>query len=138
VAIRWRLHLARSPDAVFGLWSTDEGRAAFWCERSAAREGGFVLDFPNGQHLDVAVLESEPPSLFAFRYFDGSEVWVTLEPDGAGGCELTLTEAGAADAAENRAGWVNVLLMLKAACDHGVDLRNHDPARSWDQGYADA
>jgi hypothetical protein len=35
------------------------------------------------------------------------------------------------------AGWVSVLLGLKAAADHGVDLRNHDAARTWSQGYCD-
>jgi hypothetical protein len=30
-----------------------------------------------------------------------------------------------------------VLLCMKAAVDHGVDLRNHDEKRSWWQGYAD-
>lgn len=35
------------------------------------------------------------------------------------------------------AGWVSVLLALKAAVDFSVDLRNHDPGRTWDQGYAD-
>ena len=39
--------------------------------------------------------------------------------------------------AENRAGWVSVLLTLKAAADFGVDLRNHDPTRTWDQDFAD-
>ena len=35
------------------------------------------------------------------------------------------------------AGWVSVLLTLKAAIDFDVDIRNHDPKRTWDQGYAD-
>jgi hypothetical protein len=39
--------------------------------------------------------------------------------------------------AEVNAGWVSVLLALKAAADHGVDLRNHDAARTWSQGYCD-
>ena len=34
-------------------------------------------------------------------------------------------------------GWLNVLLPLKACVDHRVDLHNHDPAPSWDQGYVD-
>jgi hypothetical protein len=38
---------------------------------------------------------------------------------------------------EVRAGWVSVLLALKAAADFGVDLRNHDAARTWAQGYCD-
>jgi hypothetical protein len=29
------------------------------------------------------------------------------------------------------------LLALKAAADFGVDLRTHDPARTWEQGYAE-
>jgi hypothetical protein len=28
-------------------------------------------------------------------------------------------------------------MAMKAAVDHGVDLRNHDPSRSWVTGYAD-
>jgi hypothetical protein len=38
---------------------------------------------------------------------------------------------------DNLAGWVTVLLTLKAAADFGVDLRSHDPARTWGQGYVD-
>jgi hypothetical protein len=62
-----------------------------------------------------------------------------LADDGAGGTDLTLTDAGVreADYAETHAGWVSVLLALKAAADHGVDLRNHDEQRTWDQGFVD-
>ena len=38
---------------------------------------------------------------------------------------------------ETIAGWGSVLMALKAAVDHAVDLRNHDPERTWDQGYFD-
>jgi hypothetical protein len=31
----------------------------------------------------------------------------------------------------------SVLLALKAAVDFGVELRNHDLNRTWDQGYGD-
>lgn len=53
--------------------------------------------------------------------------------------DLTLSDAGvpAADRAEVTAGWVSVLLALKAAVDFGVDLRNHDRQRTWGTGYAD-
>ena len=48
---------------------------------------------------------------------------------------------GASVAAEEwhevHAGWLNVLLPLKAWIAHGVDLRNHDPGRTWAQGYVD-
>ena len=37
--------------------------------------------------------------------------------------------------AEIHAGWVSVLMNLKAVADFGCDLRNHDPQRTWQQGY---
>jgi hypothetical protein len=43
----------------------------------------------------------------------------------------------APDRAEVIAGWVSVLMALKAAADHGVDLFNHDPRRTWTGGFAD-
>jgi hypothetical protein len=38
---------------------------------------------------------------------------------------------------EIRSGWISVLLLLKAAVDFGVDMRNHDPKRTWDHTYCD-
>jgi hypothetical protein len=87
--IEWRIHLSSSPERVYELLATAEGRASFWAESAPERDG-----------------DTSP-----------------------------LTDT--ANDAETRAGWVSVLLALKAAADHGVDLRNHDPARTWETGYAD-
>lgn len=35
------------------------------------------------------------------------------------------------------AGWVSVLMAMKAAVDFGIDLRNHDSDMAWAQGFAD-
>jgi hypothetical protein len=85
------------------------------------------------------VLERDPPRRFSVEYFGGSYLTFDLRDDGAGGTDLILTEAGVSpgDWPENNAGWVSVLLALKATVDFGVDLRNHDPGRNWDQGYVD-
>ena len=55
------------------------------------------------------------------------------------GVTVTLTNEGVhpEDHCEVMAGWLNVLFPLKAAVDHGIDLRNHDPSRTWDHSYAD-
>jgi hypothetical protein len=73
------------------------------------------------------------------EYFGGSVATVEVTDDGAGGTDLTLTDRGVPhqDRAEVIAGWVSVLMALKGAVDFGVDLRNHDPQRTWDQGYAE-
>ena len=43
----------------------------------------------------------------------------------------------AAEHAEVSAGWLNVLLPMKAWLQYGIDLRNHDPERTWDDGVVD-
>ena len=38
---------------------------------------------------------------------------------------------------EMTAGWVSVLMTMKAALDFETDLRNHDIERTWIKGYVD-
>ena len=51
--------------------------------------------------------------------------------------ELLATDVRDEWHAEVNAGWVSVLMALKAMAEHGVDLRNHDAERTWWQGYCD-
>ncbi len=137
--IRWRLHLASPPEKVFEFLATDAGRARFWAESAQERGDAIEFRFPNGLTWAGRVLERAPNRVFAVEYFGGSRATFRLEGDGRGGTDLELTETvpRADDRDEELAGWVSVLLALKAAADHGVDLRNHDPERTWDQGYAE-
>jgi len=137
--ITWRLHLRAAPAVVYALLATDAGRARFWAESAVEHDGAIAFVFPGGQRWSGAILAREPPRRFALVSYGGSTTTFTLHDNGAGGTELVLTdsEAPAADRAEVAAGWVSVLLALKAAADFAVDLRNHDPARTWDQGYAE-
>jgi uncharacterized protein YndB with AHSA1/START domain len=137
--IEWRVHLASPPEAVWELLATDGGRARFWAESAMERDGFIEFEFVNGMQWRGRVLAAERPRSFAVEYFGGSHASFELQPDGARGTDLTLRESGVRDewVDENRAGWVCVLLELKAACDFGVDLRNHDASRTWSQGYCD-
>ena len=136
--VRWKLHTASSPERVFDLWSTDAGRARFWAERSTAAADGFTLVFPDGTVEHCRLFQVEPTRLFEFTYF-GSTVNLTFEADGAGGTDVCLINEGVPDEefAEVHAGWVSVLLAMKAAADFGIDLRNHDGKRTWRDGYVD-
>ena len=136
--VKWRLHCVSSPQAVFELLTIDAGRERFWSERSRASGDGFLLTFPDGTEELCTVREIIAPSRFAFSYF-GTEVTIDLADDGASGTDLTLTNSGIAEAdyEEVHAGWLSVLLPLKATVDFAVDLRNHDPSRTWRQGYVD-
>jgi hypothetical protein len=137
--IRWRVHLRSAPAVIFRMLATADGRACFWAESAEEADGIICFRFSNGQQLDAEVRQSVSPSCFQLTYFGGSVVTFELQADGRGGTDLTLTEEGAPpeEYEQNRAGWVSVLLMLKAAVDYQVDLRNEDPARTWEQGYVD-
>ena len=133
-----RLHLDSKPGRVFELLASDQGRESFWVSRSRQQGDAIAFSFPNGDSLTSRILESSPAHRFSFTYFQDTTVTVELT-EAAHGTELVLRESGVPAEAliENRAGWVSVLLNLKARADHGVDLRNHDPARTWTTGYVD-
>jgi uncharacterized protein YndB with AHSA1/START domain len=137
--IRWRLHLRSPPANVFRMLATDEGRASFWVQSSAEAGGVVGLCFSNGERWRGRILEVCPPHRFSLEYLEGSRVTFELLADGQGGTELTLSDRGVAAGVreEVAAGWVSVLLALKAAVDFGVDLRNHDPERTWSTGFVD-
>jgi uncharacterized protein YndB with AHSA1/START domain len=118
---------------------TDEGRARFWAEAAIETNGIIQFRFPNGQEWRGRILERHPPHRFQVEYFGHSVTTFELADDGTGGTDLTLTDAGvpAADRTEVVAGWISVLLALKAAVDFGVDLRNHGLNRTWDQGFVE-
>lgn len=134
----WRLRLSASPGRVFELLSTDEGRASFWVESSEQRGEEITMRFPDGSALDCRVIDCVPPNIFALTYFEGAVVTFELRETG-GGTDLTLRETSRSEQsiAEDRAGWVSVLMNLKAQADHAIDLRNHDPSRTWADGFVD-
>jgi uncharacterized protein YndB with AHSA1/START domain len=136
--IRWRLHLPVPPERVYAALDSDEGRAAFWAESAVEKDGHVEFRFSNGVRCRSRVLERRPPALFVIDYIGGPARF-DLASDGRGGTDLLLIQEGIGNGEWNEvhAGWLNVLFPLKAWLAHGVDLRNHDPARSWDQGYAD-
>lgn len=137
--IRWRLHLQSTIDEVYRALSTDAGRASFWAETAVQTENIIHFTFPNGFSWDAQILQADPPHRFAVQYIGNSVATFMLEEDGQDGTDLTLTDEGvpAQHRTEVIAGWVSVLLALKTAVDFNVDLRTHDPERTWDQGYVE-
>ncbi|MGD9099148.1 MAG: SRPBCC domain-containing protein [Anaerolineae bacterium] len=137
--IRWRIHLTSPPERVYHMLSTEKGRAQFWAESTTQTGKSITFHFPNGETWQGDILAQGAPRLFQVSYYGGSVATFELAGDGAGGTDLTLVDRGVPGEhrCEVMAGWVSVLMALKAAVDHGVDLRNHDPVRTWSQGYAD-
>lgn len=136
--IRWRMHMPAPPEAVFAVLDSNEGRASFWAESAVAVDGCIEFRFINGDACRSKILERRPPDVLSIDYMGGPARF-ELTPDGRGGTDLLLTHDGVdpAEWLEVHAGWLNVLFPLKAWVAYGVDLRNHDPERSWERGYAD-
>lgn len=136
--IRWRMSIPAAPEAVFAALDSDDGRAAFWAESAIEDDGHIDFRFINGLKTRSRILERRPPHLWAIDYF-GTTARFELSDDGSGGTDLLLTNDGVdpEDWNEVHAGWLNVLFPLKAWLAHGVDLRSHDPRRTWSDGYAD-
>ncbi len=137
--IRWRLHLNSPITMVYQALSTDTGRASFWAESAIERDGIIHFVFPNKVSWEGRVLEAIPPRRYTVQYLGNSTASFALEEDGQGGTDLTLTDTGVPPEyrVEVIAGWVSVLMALKAAVDHGIDLRAHDSDRHWDMGYVE-
>jgi uncharacterized protein YndB with AHSA1/START domain len=134
----WRTHFRSAPDVIFAKLTTDEGRASFWAESARQVHERIEFQFPDGTRCDARILDSDPPRRFALEYFNAKTVF-ELSPDGCGGTDLTLIATGVPEHehCEVLAGWVSVLLALKASADFGVDLRNHDATRTWAVGFAE-
>jgi uncharacterized protein YndB with AHSA1/START domain len=136
--IRWRMHIPAPPEKVFAVLNSDVGRASFWAESAVEAQGQIEFRFVNGYTHKSKIVERRPPALLTIDYF-GGHARFELAPDGLGGTDLLLTHEKVRPEEWNEvhAGWLNVLFPLKAWVTHGVELRNHDDKRSWDQGYAD-
>jgi uncharacterized protein YndB with AHSA1/START domain len=132
------MHLPIPPERVYQALDTETGRAAFWARAAPERNGEIEFRFANGCVHTGRVLERRPAEVWAVDYLAG-EARFELAPDGCGGTDLLLTHRDVPPEEWNEvhAGWLNVLFPLKAWLVHGVELRNQDPARSWDEGYAD-
>ena len=137
--IRWKLHLNSSPETVYQALSTDTGRASFWAESAEEKDGIIHFVFPNQAEWQGKILEKDPPRKYKVEYYGGSITTFELDWDGANGTDMTLTDEGVpqADRTEVIAGWLSVLMALKASVDFGVDLRNHDLQRTWDEGFVE-
>ncbi|WP_422861107.1 SRPBCC domain-containing protein [Flagellimonas sp. W118] len=136
--ITWKLQLASDPNKVFDLLTTAEGITKFWSEKVNLDGNVIHFLFPNGQTYQGQIIKSIPSKEFHLDYFN-SLVKFKLKEMENGGTDLTLSNENIpeSDFYQVHAGWISVLMNLKAVADFQCDLRNHNPKKTWDQGYVD-
>ena len=135
--VEWRMHFRSKPGEVRRALTTAEGRARFWAESAEEIDGQIEFRIHNYPPYRSTILKSSDDE-FSLDYF-GTTVGFGLSSSPDGGTILTLNAIVEDHDArfEMTAGWVSVLMAMKAAVDFGVDLRNHDPQMAWEQGFAD-
>ncbi|MCV9386949.1 hypothetical protein [Reichenbachiella ulvae] len=136
--IHWKLHFSSTVDKVYQALNTDEGRSGFWAETAPEIDGHVHFSILNYPTYEAKIIDRKENEYFKIEYF-GTEVTFTLRESRQGGTILNMfafvTNTEAKE--EMTAGWVSVLLAMKASVDFGVDLRNHSEIRSWQQGFVD-
>ena len=120
------------------MLASDKGRERFWAERSHQHGELVALDFPDGSQTSMRVTVVERPTRLVVHYF-GSETAFQLKAvdQARTDLEVTVSNVPPKELLDVAAGWVSVLLNLKAVLNCGCDLRNHDAERSWQTGFVD-
>jgi uncharacterized protein YndB with AHSA1/START domain len=136
--LRWRVHLSSSPQEIYRLLATDSGRECFWAESSEASGDQVLMVFPDRSWTTMRVLEAAPPDRFVVDYF-GIETTFEIDAVDVNSSVLRVTASSvpAGEVVDVAAGWVSVLLCLKAFVKFRYDLRNHEPSLTWNEGFVD-
>lgn len=136
--IEWKVHFASTTEKVYKYLTTDNGRSKYWAEETKERNGFVEFKILNYPNYKSRIIEKKPHELFRLEYF-GTDVTFKLKETSNNGTELFLKALTPNETVKNEmaAGWISVLMAMKGAVDFGIDLRNHDPKRVWENGYLD-
>ncbi|MEQ9423081.1 MAG: hypothetical protein RJQ09_01590 [Cyclobacteriaceae bacterium] len=133
--VNWKIYLNKPPQVVYQFLSTAKGRKQFWAESAEEVNGVIHFKFPNGWEYLGKIIRQIQNEEFSVDYFD-SKVTFRLVASGSGtDLELINEKVPEQEFEEVLSGWVSVLMCMKAAVDFGVDLRNHNSNKTWDQGF---
>ncbi|NNF36972.1 MAG: hypothetical protein HKN68_22910 [Saprospiraceae bacterium] len=136
-SIRWKLKLTSPKERVYHMLSTGEGRASFWAESAIEKEGFIHFVFPNGQEYLSRIINNRKCEEFSIDYFGSVATFMLKEEKEHTILSLLNQDVDGQEINEVNAGWVSVLMSLKAACDYNIDLRNHSSECHWDNGYVE-
>ena len=136
--IEWKIHFDSPIGKVYDFLTSDTGRSKYWAEETKEENGFIEFTILNYPKYKSKIIEKKPQNLFRLEYF-GTEVTFELIETDENGTDLHLTAMTPNESVKNEmtAGWVSVLMAMKGAVDFGVDLRNHNSERVWENGYLD-
>lgn len=141
---RLKIEIAAKPEKVFRAWTDDRIVPRWFCvkaEIKPKKKGRLYFEWLGGDKLETRVIDIKKNRLFFFPFGPkGEKVKLTIKPlKKCSGLELyqydTTPEDGLAVHNGCETGWTFFLANLKAYLEQGIDLRSHDPKKSYLQGY---
>jgi len=141
-----RIEIKASPEKVFRAWTDDKIITRWFPIRAVIeprKNGRLYFEWMTGDKLETKVVAVRRPNRLVFPFgSNNEEVAVTIRKVPGGSlCELhqygMKTDPGSRVTMHLgcQVGWTFFLANLKAYLEHGIDLRGHDPRRSYRQGY---
>ena len=144
-----KIEIRATPERVFKAWTSDK-EIVKWFMTEAKLEpkkgGRFFMKFLTGATGDETVLAIRKNRSFRFTFgSDGETVEVTVKKTKLG-TDCVLRQFGMKDTPDARInwhmgcrnGWVFFLTNLKAYLEKKIDLRSHDPKKTYLQGYVNS
>lgn len=144
-----KIEIRATPERVFKAW-TSEKEIVKWFVSEAIlqpKKGGrFFMKFVTGVSGDETILSIKKNHSFSFSFGpDGEAVEVTVKKTKKG-TDCILHQYGMKETPQAkvnwhmgcRNGWVFFLTNLKAYLEKKIDLRSHDPKKTYLQGYVNS
>ena len=144
-----KIEIMAPPEKVYQAW-TDDAKIVKWFVEKAVIEpkknGRIYLVWLGEIAAEYRVTAVRKNGLFGFTFGENAEeVLVRIRKSGHGSvCELRQfnLKTGPADRVAwhmgCKTGWTFFLANLKAWLEHGIDLRSHDPKKSYREGYCNS
>lgn len=141
-----RVLIKAPPLRVFKAW-TDPAEIVRWftvkAELEPRKGGRLYFEWLAGDKFEGKIIRVRKPNLLVFPFGSkGEEVEVKISKV-KGGSLVELRQYGMKTSPNDKVsmhlgcqtGWTFFLANLKAWLEHKIDLRGHDPSRSYRQGY---
>lgn len=141
-----RIYIKASPEKVFKAWTHDKTVSKWFTEKTIIepRKGGRIyFEWLAGDKLDTKVKQITKNKKFVFPFGKNNlEVTVAFKKAGKGTiCELRQYNIKTDEASKwsvHRGciqGWTFFMANLKSYLEHGIDLRDHDPKRTYKDDF---
>ncbi|MDX9856548.1 MAG: SRPBCC domain-containing protein [candidate division Zixibacteria bacterium] len=144
-----RIEIAAPAQRVFRAWTHAADLSAWFAEKAESepeKGGRLYLEFIGGDKADLRFVQLRKPGLVSFTFGPAVDLVTVRIKSIKNGCICELEQTGMKTGPKDRVhthmgcktGWVFFLTSLKAYLEHGIDLRSHNPRRTYNQSYVNS